>query len=243
MKGMGKVVEWSVRDETAHVNGVSKLFRVYCDTLPHIVTDAFKHAIYDMARKVVELEDAFIDLAYAHGDIEGLAAEDVKLYIRYIADRRLVQLGLKPNWLIEENPLSWLDWIVSGTRHTNFFENKVAEYEKGGLHGDWGYPQPTIERSFEVYTKANCPWCALAKEALADRDFPFSVTDLSDDEERQAFYDEHGWKNGDRTMPKIWVHETNTISAAHIRMTSKLIGGYRDLEIYLRRLNSASPAH
>ena len=71
----------------------------------------------------------------------------------------------------------------------------------------------------------------------------FSVTDLSDDEERQAFYDEHGFKNSDRTMPKIWVHETNTISAAHIRMTSKLIGGYRDLEIYLRRLNSASPAH
>jgi len=137
MKGMGKVVEWSIRDESIHVEGNSKLFRQYCIEFPRIVGDKFKSEIYEMSRVAVELEDKFIDLAYNMGNIEGLTAEEVKTYIKYITDRRLLQLGLKPNFGVKENPLPWLEWVLNGADHTNFFENRVTEYEVAGLTGSW----------------------------------------------------------------------------------------------------------
>jgi len=137
MKGMGKVVEWSIRDESIHVEGVSKLFRAFCSEHPRIVDDEFKKDIYQMSRYAVELEDKFIDLAYEMGDIEGLSKDEVKQYIRYITDRRLLQLGLKTNFKVKENPLPWLEWVLNGADHTNFFENRVTEYEVAGLTGDW----------------------------------------------------------------------------------------------------------
>jgi len=137
MKGMGKVVEWSIRDESMHVEGNSKLFRSFCKEHARIVDDEFKGEIYMMSRKAVELEDKFVDLAYEMGDIEGLGKEEVKQYIRYITDRRLLQLGLQSNFHVRENPLPWLEWVLNGADHTNFFENRVTEYEVAGLTGNW----------------------------------------------------------------------------------------------------------
>ena len=156
MKGMGKIVEWSVRDETKHIEGIAQLFRTYCAEFPHIVNDEFKKSIYDIARTVVELEDRFIDLAYAMGAVEGLTADEVKQYIRYIADRRLVMLGLKPNFDIDKNPLPWVDWILNGADHTNFFEARVTEYEVAGLTGEWDYKGIP---EFIVYKKEGCDYC------------------------------------------------------------------------------------
>ena len=137
MKGMGKVVEWSIRDESMHVEGNSKLFKSFCNEHSRIVDNEFKAEIYKMAKTSVKLEDKFIDLAYEVGGIEGLKAEEVKEYIRYITDRRLLQLGLKPNFKVKENPLPWLEWVLNGADHTNFFENRVTEYEVAGLSGSW----------------------------------------------------------------------------------------------------------
>jgi len=137
MKGMGKVVEWSIRDESMHVEGNAKLFRQFCAEHPKVVDDDFKADIYSMARIAVKLEDKFIDLAYKIGEIEGLNATEVKSYIRYITDRRLLQLGLKTNFKVKENPLPWLEWVLNGADHTNFFENRVTEYEVAGLSGNW----------------------------------------------------------------------------------------------------------
>jgi ribonucleotide reductase beta subunit family protein with ferritin-like domain len=137
MKGMGKVVEWSIRDESIHVEGIAKLFKAYCAEHPRIVDDEFKATIYEMARQAVKLEDAFVDLAYKLGPIEGLEEKEVKQYVRYITDRRLIQLGLKGNYKVKENPLPWLEWVLNGADHTNFFENRVTEYEVAGLSGKW----------------------------------------------------------------------------------------------------------
>ena len=137
MKGMGKVVEWSIRDESIHVEGIAKLFKAYCAEHPKIVDDEFKATIYEMARQAVKLEDAFVDLAYKLGDIEGLEEQEVKKYVRYITDRRLIQLGLKGNYKVKDNPLPWLEWVLNGADHTNFFENRVTEYEVAGLSGKW----------------------------------------------------------------------------------------------------------
>ena len=55
-------------------------------------------------------------------------------YIRYIADRRLLQLGLKPNYGVKDNPLGWLDDVL-GVEHQNFFEGRATSYMKAGLRG------------------------------------------------------------------------------------------------------------
>ena len=142
MKGMCEIVEWSIRDESKHVEGMVKLFHSFCEEHPRIVTDDFKLGIYQMFRDAVALEDKVIDLAYKNvGSLDGLSAEEVKNYIRYIADRRLIQLGLKGNWKVKDNPLPWLDWIVNGDSLKNFFEGVVTDYNAAGMSGDWGWKE------------------------------------------------------------------------------------------------------
>jgi glutaredoxin 3 len=139
MKGMGTIVEWSIRDETLHVQGNAKLFRTFCEEHPRIVNDELKSQIYQMAKDSVKLEDKFIDLAYNGHEIQGLSKEEVKQYIRHIADRRLLQLGMKPKFNAKDNPLPWLDWVLNGASHDNFFEKRVTEYSVVGMEGDWGW--------------------------------------------------------------------------------------------------------
>jgi len=139
MKGMGTIVEWSIRDETLHVQGNAKLFREFCQEHPRIVNDELKSKIYQMAKDVVKLEDRFIKLAFNGLEMEGLTETDVKQYIRHIADRRLLQLGMKPNFKVKDNPLPWLDWVLNGASHDNFFEKRVTEYSVNGMSGNWGW--------------------------------------------------------------------------------------------------------
>ena len=139
MKGMGTIVEWSIRDETVHVEGNSRLFREFCNEHPRVVNDEFKSKIYQIARDIVSLEDKFIDLAFSNYTVEGITKEEVKKYIRYITDRRLIQLGLKPNFKVKDNPLPWLDWVLNGVSHDNFFEKRVTEYSVNGMGGSWGW--------------------------------------------------------------------------------------------------------
>ena len=137
MKGMGQIVAWSIRDESHHVESMIKLFHCLLDEKPKVWNDNFKRTLYDICRDMVTLEDKFIDLAFSMGPVQGLTAYEVKQYIRHIADRRLLQLGLKPNYAVKENPLEWVDWVVNGVEHTNFFENRATEYAKGAMTGTW----------------------------------------------------------------------------------------------------------
>jgi len=140
MRGMSEIVQWSIRDESMHCEGMTKLFRTFCDEHPRIVNDDFKADIYKMVRQAVKLEDKVIDLAYEMGVVEGLESTEVKQYIRYIADRRLLQLGLKPNYKVSENPLPWLEPLTASSSFDNFFETVVTEYNASGLDGDdWGW--------------------------------------------------------------------------------------------------------
>jgi ribonucleoside-diphosphate reductase beta chain len=138
MKGMCQIVAWSIRDETLHVENMIKLFRTFVKENPEIWTDELKGELYQIARDMVSHEDAFIDLAFEQGGIEGMTSDDIKQYIRYIADRRLLQLGLKTNFKVKENPLPWLDAILNGVEFSNFFEQRSTEYSKASTVGEWG---------------------------------------------------------------------------------------------------------
>lgn len=137
MKGMGQIVSWSVRDESLHTESIIKLFRTFVSENPEIWTEDFQRALYMICSEMVEHEDAFIDLAFEMGGVEGLNGSEVKDYIRYIADRRLVQLGLQPIFRLDKNPLPWMDEMLNGMEHTNFFENRATEYSKAATQGSW----------------------------------------------------------------------------------------------------------
>ena len=138
MKGMGQIVTWSIVDETLHAENMIKLFREYVNENIELWNDSLKGKIYTIAEKMVELEDQFIDLAFAMGAMENLTSEDVKKYIRYICDRRLISLGLKGIFKVKKNPLPWVEEMINAPTHTNFFENRSTDYARGALSGDWG---------------------------------------------------------------------------------------------------------
>ena len=134
MKGMGQIVTYSIRDESLHVEAMTKLFREFVQENIDIWKDDFKKELYDICRAMVDLEDKFLDLVFETGNIEGLTKKEMSQYIRYIADRRLLQLGLKPNYNVKDNPLPWIDSVL-GTEHQNFFEGRATAYMKAGLRG------------------------------------------------------------------------------------------------------------
>ena len=114
-----------------------KLFKTYIHENQEIWNDDLKSKIYTIATRMVELEEKFIDLAFEMGKMEDLTAEDVKQYIRYIADRRLISMGMKGIFKVKKNPLPWVEEMINAPIHGNFFENRVTDYAKGALSGNW----------------------------------------------------------------------------------------------------------
>ncbi len=137
MKGMGQIVTWSIVDETQHAESMIKLFRAYVEENRELWNDDLKSQIYTIAERMVELEDKFIELSFSMGAMEDLTEDDVKKYIRYICDRRLISLGLKGIFKVKKNPLPWVEEMINAPTHTNFFENRATDYAKGALSGKW----------------------------------------------------------------------------------------------------------
>jgi ribonucleoside-diphosphate reductase beta chain len=137
MKGMGQIVTWSARDESLHTESIIKLFNTFVEENPDVNKEELNRDLYVACNTMIAHEDAFIDRAFELGNVEGLRAEEVKKYIRFIADIRLSQLRLNPIYNIGENPLPWMDEMLNAVEHTNFFENRATEYSKAATKGTW----------------------------------------------------------------------------------------------------------
>ncbi len=147
MNGMGQIVSWSVRDESLHCEGITRLYHEW-HRETGAVTASVRDDIIDVAKTMVGLEERFIELAFNLGPIDGMTPEAIKQYIRYIADWRLTQLKLTPVFgyftledsgyrQIKPHPLPWLVEILNGVEHANFFEQRATEYSKGATSGSW----------------------------------------------------------------------------------------------------------
>jgi ribonucleoside-diphosphate reductase beta chain len=134
LKGLGQIVSWSIRDESLHSEAGCWLFRELVKEYPEIWTDEFKKEIYDAARLTVDLEDAFIERAFEHGELPNLSMKDLKNYIRYRANTKLQDLGLKSNWkTVDKEALQRLEWfnvLANGVEMQDFFAQKVTAYSK-----------------------------------------------------------------------------------------------------------------
>jgi glutaredoxin 3 len=140
LPGMVSINEWSLKDEDVHADGLSQIFKIYVAEHPRIVNDEFKKTIYETARTVIKLEDAFIDLCYDIWEPETLTRKELKDYIRYVCDFRMQQLGFKPQFNISDNPIPWIESFM-GSVMKNFFEVTVTDYSKNNLTGTWTYPE------------------------------------------------------------------------------------------------------
>lgn len=137
MKGLGQIIEWSVRDESLHAAAISQLYNVFAQENPDVVTPDFREGIRQACRDMVEMEDRFVDTCFEMGGIRGLQPEDVKEYVRYTADRRLKGIGLEPVFNAAKNPLPWVTAALNGKEFTNFFENTSTSYAKGMVDDSW----------------------------------------------------------------------------------------------------------
>ncbi len=137
MKGMGQIVTWSVRDESLHTDSIIKLFHTFLEENPGVWNEELQRDLYKACDTIVGHEDAFIDLAFEMGGVEGLEGDEIKRYVRYIADRRLTQIGLQPMYKTDRNPLPWLEEMLNGVEHANFFENRSTEYSRAATQGTW----------------------------------------------------------------------------------------------------------
>lgn len=140
MKGVGQIIAFSIRDESLHSDAGCWLFRTFIEENPDIWTDSLKAELYDSARITVQLEDDFIDRVFERGPIDGLNPDDLKNYIRFRANTKLNDIGLKQNWKNVDKDsldrLQWFDILSSGQEFQDFFAQRPSNYSKGTINWD-----------------------------------------------------------------------------------------------------------
>ena len=141
LKGVGQIVEWSVRDESLHSNAGCWLFRQLMVEHPELKTEKLINEIREAAQAALDLEFNFIDKIFEMGDLENLTKDELKNFIKHRVNTKMGDLGLKP--LISSSDIDqgalktmlWFDAVIAGKQHTDFFANRVTNYSKG--HMEW----------------------------------------------------------------------------------------------------------
>lgn len=138
--GFNDVNQWSLADETAHVeNNIKVVKSIEKEELSYAEQCELKRYSEELAHKLCIAEKRFVELLFGGEGQEGLTEESVLEYMEFLERLRLFQLGYKDFSEVGENPLPWMDWILSAEKHDNFFEKKVTSYSHDKLKGDIDY--------------------------------------------------------------------------------------------------------
>jgi ribonucleoside-diphosphate reductase beta chain len=137
MRGLGEIIEMSIRDESLHAQAGCWLFNEYMKENKDI--HGIKKEIYDACRLTVAIEDKFIDHVFQNGTLENLDKEDLKEFIRSRANQQLKAIGLKPNFKTDRSAVKRMNWFnlaSSGDQHADFFASRVTQYARTEGWGD-----------------------------------------------------------------------------------------------------------
>ena len=140
LKGVGQIVEWSIRDESLHSDAGCWLFRTLIEENPELKTYELEAAINEAALLSLKLELDFIEKVYELGDLEGCSKYELINFIKNRVNTKLGDLGYKP--IIEGidmnavNNMKWFDALSAGKLHTDFFACRVTNYSKGHIEWD-----------------------------------------------------------------------------------------------------------
>jgi len=140
LKGVGQIVEWSIRDESMHSEAGCWLFRTLIEENPFLKTKELEAAINEAALLSLKLELDFIDKVYELGDLEGCSKYDLQNFIKNRVNTKLGDLGYNPIVtnidMTAVERMKWFDALSAGKQHTDFFANRVTNYSKGHMTWD-----------------------------------------------------------------------------------------------------------
>lgn len=127
MTGIGEQFQYILRDETIHLNfGIDLINGIKAEN-PELWTPEFQQHCTELIMEAVELEIQYSKDCLPKG-VLGLNADMFKEYVRFIADRRLERIGLKPQYNTK-NPFPWMSETMDLGKEKNFFETRVTEYQ------------------------------------------------------------------------------------------------------------------
>ena len=131
MKGVAEQFQYILRDESMHMNfGIDVINQIKLEN-PHLWTEDFKKDMVKLVLEGVELEKKYAYDTMPRG-ILGLNAPMFEEYLKYIANRRLTQIGLPEEFKGAQNPFPWMSEVLDLKKEKNFFETRVTEYQTGG---------------------------------------------------------------------------------------------------------------
>jgi ribonucleoside-diphosphate reductase beta chain len=140
LKGVGQIVEWSIRDESLHSDAGCWLFRTLLDEKPELNTPELRAEIEEAARLSLKLELDFIDKVYEMGDLDGCPKYDLVSFIKHRVNTKMSDLGYGSivNGIDTDavKRMKWFDSLSGGKQHTDFFANRVTNYSKGAQNWD-----------------------------------------------------------------------------------------------------------
>jgi ribonucleoside-diphosphate reductase beta chain len=129
MKGLCTIIDWVLRDESLHLSFGIHLILEFLNEHPEVMTPQLAQSVRDLILEAVRLEEEY-NRAVLPKPIIGLSADALNGYVRYVADRRLEELGLEPAFR-QPNPLKWMAAQVDVPELVNFFEARNVNYEVG----------------------------------------------------------------------------------------------------------------
>lgn len=139
MNGFNDINEWSLTDEQDHVTNNIKIVQAMRDDLTEAELEVLKAVTFSVVKSLVEAEYKYLDLVFQMGGAEGLTLQEMKDYIFYLGQFRLLQLGYIGIKDVPVNPLEWMEWLIGANKHSAFFEKKVTSYSHKKLEGDVNY--------------------------------------------------------------------------------------------------------
>ena len=131
MTGTAEQFQYILRDESMHVNfGIDVINQIKIEN-PHLWDDEMKSEAAQMILEGTELEIQYARDTMPRG-VLGMNAAMMEEYLKFIANRRLTQLGLDEEFTGVSNPFPWMSEIIDLRKEKNFFETRVTEYQVGG---------------------------------------------------------------------------------------------------------------
>jgi len=137
--GFNDINQWSLLDEFLHVENNITVLKQIIPELDDSERNNLIEVTKVLVKDFVDAEHAVIDLLYEKGSLEGIDKEDFKNYINYLGKNILFKIGYVGSLEVPNNPLKWMDSMLSAERHGAFFEKKITDYSHKKLEGDIDY--------------------------------------------------------------------------------------------------------
>jgi ribonucleoside-diphosphate reductase beta chain len=128
LHGLAAGTNWVFRDESGHMEFAFEVIREVRKEEPELFDKDLNIQILKMINEAIECEMVFAQDVLDFG-VVGLSERDMRKYLEYIADQRLISLGIEPIFR-SKNPFGFME-LQDVQELTNFFERRVAAYQVG----------------------------------------------------------------------------------------------------------------